>query len=81
MLQLQLETISSLEDLIEHLSAQNDILSEKVNELTTTIQELNELHEIDVALLSASKESESKLESEVLGLTESMETLQKLLTV
>lgn len=77
MLQLQLETISSLEDLIEHLSAQNDILSEKVNELTTTIQELNELHEIDVALLSASKESESKLESEVLGLTESMETLQK----
>lgn len=77
MLQLQLETISSLEDLIEHLSSQNDILSEKVNDLTTTIQELNELHEIDVALLSASKESESKLQCEVSGLTKSMETLQK----
>lgn len=76
-LQLQLESISSLEDLIEHLTTQNDMLSEKVNELTTTIQEINELHEIDVALLSASKESESKLQSEVSGLTKSMETLQK----
>lgn len=67
-LQLQLETVSSLDELVEHLSSQNEILQEKVNELNVSVQELNELHEIDNALLLDSKETEEGLRCEIITL-------------
>lgn len=76
-LQLQLETVSSLDELVEHLSSQNEILQEKVNELNVSVQELNEMHEIDNALLLDSKETEESLRNEITNLKKSINSFLK----
>lgn len=77
-LHLRLESILSLDDLIEHLSSQNETLQEKVNELTVTIEELKEIRELDLDLIQESKEVETNLRNEITGLAGSLKSYEKM---
>lgn len=75
-LQTQLEAVSTLHELVEYLSSENDTLQERVTDLDATVQELNEIHEIDKALLLDSKEQEERLKAEISRLLNSIESYE-----
>lgn len=68
-LQNQLDSALQLENLIEHLSVENDGLSSKITSLTKTIEELTELHELDKSLEENQSLVERDLRSEIYNLS------------
>lgn len=64
-LQEQLDAALELEKIIEHLNAQNDKLKEEINELSNTVGQLSELHELDKGLVETQALIERDLQEEL----------------
>ena len=60
-LQEQLDSVLDLEKVVEHLTSQNEELSQKVVNLTKTVEDLTEIHELDKSLEENQKHVEEEL--------------------
>lgn len=84
LLQAQLDSTLESEKLIEHFTIENERLAEEVQNLTRTINELNELHELDKSLEENQQLVEEQLRLNIKRLEdmiksdkETIETLEK----
>lgn len=64
-LQEQLESVSELEQIVEHLTRQNEQLHSQVSTLTKTVDELTELHELDKSLEAGHLSVEHDLQEKI----------------
>lgn len=69
-LQVQLDSTLELEKVIEHLNLENDKLTTRISHLEKTINELNELHELDKSLEESQHLVESDLRNDLKNLLE-----------
>lgn len=67
-LQTQLDLALALEEIIEHLTSENEALRAKVAQLTVSVTELTELHELDKSLEESQARTEAKLKDDILSL-------------
>lgn len=67
-LQTQLDLALALEEIIEHLQNDNEALRAKVAQLTVSVTELTELHELDKSLEESQARTEAKLKDDILSL-------------
>lgn len=73
LLQEQLESANELEKVIEYLTRENELLQAKVKELTGTVDELTELHELDKSLEENQVKVEERLKEDILNLLQAID--------
>ncbi|RCK59038.1 Dynactin, isoform [Candida viswanathii] len=64
-LQERIETFADMEKMMERLTVENDELNNKIKNLTTTINELNEINELDKNLEEDMRQTEIELRQEI----------------
>lgn len=67
-LQEQLESAAELEKIIEYLTEENESLKSKVNDLSLTMNELQEIHELDKSLEESLRKVEQDLRNQISNL-------------
>lgn len=77
-LQDRLLVLMDLELVVEHMTRENEALTKKAQELQQTINELNELHDIDKALEEDHLQTEKTLRAEILSLLSSIKREQEI---
>ncbi|EMG48672.1 hypothetical protein SBY92_003997 [Candida maltosa Xu316] len=76
----RLESFADMEKMMERLTVENDELTEQIKYLTITVDELNEIHELDKNFEEDQKQLELELKQELENCAKNIETYKLMIT-